>query len=54
VDGEIVGRFARQQAKVTLEPWGKLPKAVSEAVTAEAEGIARALGRPGRVTWIES
>jgi hypothetical protein len=54
VGGEVVGRFARQQAKITLEPWVKLPQALADAVTAEAEGIPRALGRPGRVRWIEA
>lgn len=53
LDGEIVGRFARQQANVTLEPWPELTAAEASAVTAEAEGIARALGRPSRVRWTE-
>jgi len=36
VDGEIRGVWQRQQRKVTIHPWKKLPKRVVESVEAEA------------------
>jgi hypothetical protein len=36
VDGEIVGGWQRQQRKVTIHPFSRLPAAVREAIEAEA------------------
>jgi hypothetical protein len=51
VDGKIVGRWQRRQGNVTIEAWKKPSKQVVDAATAEAEGIARAVGRRSSVTW---
>lgn len=51
VDGKIVGRWQRQQGKVTIEPWRKLGKRVVDAATAEAEGVAAAVGRRSVIAW---
>jgi hypothetical protein len=36
VDGEVVGGWQRQQRKVTLHPFGRLPAGVREAIEEEA------------------
>ena len=39
VDGEIVGTWRRAQAKLTVTPWTRIPRAKREAVEAEAAGL---------------
>jgi hypothetical protein len=39
VSGEIVGTWRRAQAKLTIEPWRRLSRAVRSAVEAEAQSL---------------
>jgi hypothetical protein len=39
VDGEIVGTWRRAEATLTVQSWGRLPRAAREAVQAEAEAL---------------
>jgi hypothetical protein len=51
VDGEIVGTWQRQQRKVAIHPWKRLPKAVREAIEAEALAFPIASNSKASVTW---
>jgi hypothetical protein len=51
VDGEIVGAWQRQQRKVTVHPFAKLPARVREAVEGEALAFPIAGTGPATVSW---
>jgi hypothetical protein len=51
VDGEIVGSWERQQRKVTIHPWSKLPPAVREIIVAEAMTFPIAGSSKPSVSW---
>jgi hypothetical protein len=51
VDGEIVGSWARQQRRVTVNPWKRLPSRTRNAVEAEALGFPVASKSPAEVRW---
>lgn len=51
VDGEIVGGWQRQQRKVTLHPFGRLPARVREAIEAEALSFPIEAKSPATVSW---
>jgi DNA glycosylase AlkZ-like len=51
VDGEIVGGWQRQQRKVTLHPFGRLPARVREALEHEALTMPIAGPQEPSVTW---
>jgi hypothetical protein len=51
VDGEIVGSWARQQRRVTINPWKRLPARTREALEAEALGFPIAAKAPAQVRW---
>lgn len=51
VDGEIVGSWQRQQRKVTVHPWSKLPPAVRDAIEAEALAFPIAGSSKPSVAW---
>jgi len=51
VDGEIVGGWQRQQRKVTLHPFDRLPARVRESIEAEALTVPVAGTSPASVSW---
>jgi hypothetical protein len=51
VDGEIVGAWQRQQRKVTLHPFGRLPAAARVAIEREALTFPIAGSSPASVRW---
>ena len=51
VNGEIVGSWARQQRRVTVHPWRKLPLSVCEAIESEALSFPIAGSREPQVVW---
>jgi hypothetical protein len=51
VDGEIVGVWQRQQRRVRLHPFGKLPARVRDAVEQEALAFPIAGTSPASVAW---
>lgn len=53
VDGEIVGSWARQQRRVTVNPWKRLAATVREAVAEEALDFPIPRGR-AEVRWTDS
>jgi hypothetical protein len=51
VDGEIVGSWQRQQRKVTLHPWKRLPAAVRDEIEREAMAFPIAAKSKASVRW---
>jgi len=51
VDGEIVGVWQRQQQRVRVHPFGKLPLRIRDAVEAEALAFPIAATTPASVRW---
>lgn len=51
VDGGILGSWARQQRRVTINPWKRLPARTREALEAEALGFPIAAKAPAQVRW---
>jgi hypothetical protein len=51
VDGEVVGGWQRQQRKVTLHPFGRLPARVRDAIEEEATIFPIEAKSPASVSW---
>jgi hypothetical protein len=51
VDGQIVGSWQRQQRRVTMHTFGRLPATVREAIEAEALAFPVAGPTPATVAW---
>ncbi|MGH9215441.1 MAG: DNA glycosylase AlkZ-like family protein [Acidimicrobiales bacterium] len=52
-DGELVGMWGRQQARVTLFPWQRLARTAADAIDQEAAAMAGPLGRRISLRWVD-